>query len=116
MICYRLRGRRLPPPPPVADVADEAVDRILGTQWPGAPLGVEAGWPQLARALLACAVLDAGVTPRRGYGAIRPTVQTSARRYLLEADADVPLPLETACALANFDVTTVRAIVRLRLP
>jgi hypothetical protein len=66
--------------------------------------------------LLACAVLDAGVVPRRGPGGLTPTVRETARRYLLEADPDVPLSLETNCGLARLDVTRVRAVVRLRLP
>ena len=64
---YRLRGRRPPPVVAAPDVADADVDRVLASQWPGAPLGLEAGWPGLARAMLACAVLDAGVAPQRGY-------------------------------------------------
>jgi hypothetical protein len=39
-------------------------------------------------------VLDAGVVPRRGPGGLTPTLRETARRYLLEADEDVPLPLE----------------------
>jgi hypothetical protein len=113
---YRQRGRR-PPPTAVPDVADEAVDRMLACQWPGVPGGVEAGWPGLARALLACACLDAGVAARRGYGAITQPARASARAYLLEAtDGTEPLPLEVACNLARLDATRVRAIVRLRLP
>jgi hypothetical protein len=114
-LVYRVRR----PPAPVAsapDVADADVDRVLGPQWCGVPAGVEAGWPALARALLACACLDSGIVRRRGPGGLTPTVRETARRYLLEADPDVPLPLEVACGLARLDVTRVRAVVRLSLP
>ena len=51
-----------------------------------------------------------------GDGGFNAGIRDSARRYLLEADPDVPLPLELACDLARLDVTRVRAVVRLGLP
>jgi len=93
---------------------DDDVKMMLGTQWPGPSQAQSAGWPALAQALLACAVLDSGLLPRRGPVAQRDA--WSARNYLLEADRDVPLPLELACAWAGLDLDRVRAVARLRLP
>jgi hypothetical protein len=109
--------RRVRPPrvrPSRSDPADE-VGVVLGCQWPGPRPAPRAGWPALARAMLAEAVLDAGIVPRRGPVAERD--RRSAARYLLEANGDSePLPLEMACALAGLDPDRVRAVVRLRLP
>jgi len=53
------------------------------------------------------------LVPRRGPVAQRE--RWSAARYLLEADAAVPVPLETACLLANLNPAWVRAVTRLYL-
>jgi hypothetical protein len=98
--------------PPFRD-GDE-VRVILNGQWPGPRQAQQAGWPALARAVLAGACVDAGVVARRVPVCLRD--RWTAARYLLEADADVPLPLETACHLADLDPVHVRATVRLRLP
>jgi hypothetical protein len=99
-------------PAAVSGAPDEGT-LLLNGQWPGPSRAQRAGWPALAHALLACAVLDSGLVPRRGPVARRD--RWSAARYLLEADAAVPVPLETACALADLDVARVRAVARLRL-
>jgi hypothetical protein len=90
---------------------------LLAGQWPGAPRALDAGWPALARALLACAGVDAGLARRRGLSSLPPAVRASARAYLLETtDGTEPLPLDVACDLARIDATKLRAVVRLRLP
>jgi len=95
------------------DRADE-VGVVLGTQWPEPSQAQSAGWPALAQALLACAVLDSGLLPRRGPVAQRD--RWSAARDLLEAnDTPEPLPLEVACGLAGLNVARVRAVTRLYL-
>jgi hypothetical protein len=54
---------------------------------------------------------------RRGPGGLTPSMQASARAYLLEAtDGTEPMRLELAFDLARLDVTRVRAVVRLGLP
>ena len=93
---------------------DDEVRVLLNCQWPGPRQARRPGWPALARAVLAEACLDAGLARRRGPVAER--VRWSATNYLLETDPDVPLPLETACLLADLDPVRVRATVRLRLP
>jgi hypothetical protein len=110
------RRRERPPRvrPSRSDPADE-VGVVLGVQWPGPRPAPRAGWPALARAMLAEAVLDAGTARRRG--PVRPVDRWSAARWLLEANGDrEPLPLEMACALTGLDPDRVRAVVRLRLP
>jgi hypothetical protein len=97
---------------PARRVGADEVGTVLGTQWPGPSQAQRAGWPALARALLADACLDAGLARRRG--PVRRRDRWSAARYLLEADA-VPVPLETACALADLDIAKVRAVTRLYL-
>jgi hypothetical protein len=97
---------------PSAD-ADE-VSVLLNGQWPGPSRVPVTGMPALAHAVLANACLDAGLARRRG--PVPPRDRRSAARYLLEADPDVPLSLEAACALADLDADRVRAIARLRLP
>jgi hypothetical protein len=92
----------------------DEVSVLLNCQWPGPSQAQRAGWPALARALVAEACLDAGLARRRG--PVRQRDRWSAARYLLEADEPVPLPLETACLLADLDPVRVRATVRLRLP
>jgi hypothetical protein len=113
----RQSRRRARPPrvrPSRHDPADE-VGLVLGIQWPGPRPAPRAGWPALARACLAEAVLDAGIARRRGPVADRD--RWSAARWLLEAnDGTEPLALETACALAGLDPDRVRAVARLRLP
>jgi hypothetical protein len=113
----RQARRRVRPPrvrPSRSDPADE-VGVVLGCQWPGPRPAPRAGWPALARAMLAEAVLDAGIARRRGPVAERD--RWSAARWLLEANGDSePLPLEMACALAGLDADRVRAVARLRLP
>jgi hypothetical protein len=106
---YRVRQR----PAPAAPDCAEDVGVVLNGQWPGPPRGPATGMPALAHAVLANACLDAGLARRRGPVAQRD--RWSAARYLLEADAAVPLPLETACALADLDADHVRALVRLQL-
>jgi hypothetical protein len=97
-----------------ARAADE-VGVLLGTQWPGPSQAQQAGWPALARALVAEACLDAGLARRRG--PVRRRDRDSAARWLLEAnDATEPVPLALACALAGLDPTRVRAVARLRMP
>ena len=87
---------------------------LLAVQWPGPSESPHTGWTALARAVLAEAVLDAGIARRRG--PVRPIDRRSAARWLLEANGDSePLPLETACALAGVDPDRVRATVRLHL-
>src|SRR5262245_12100373 len=101
-------------PAPAAPDCAEDVGGVLNGQWPGPPRGPATGMPALACALLSSAVLDAGLARRRGPVARRD--RWTACRYLLEVDADAPLSLEAACALADLDADHVRAIVRLHLP
>ena len=79
------RTRRVArPSSPRAARPDDDVSMLLGTQWPGPSQAQSAGWPALAQAVLACAVLDSGLLPRRGPVAQRD--RWSAARYLLEAN------------------------------
>jgi hypothetical protein len=73
----RQARRRVRPPrvrPSRHDPADE-VGVVLGVQWPGPRPAPRAGWPALGRAMLAEAVLDAGIARRRA-----PACGGSARR------------------------------------
>jgi hypothetical protein len=99
--------------PSRSDPADE-VGVVLGVQWPGPRPAPRAGWPALARACLAEAVLDAGIARRRG--PVRPIDRRTAARWLLEAnDGTEPLALETACALVGLNAARVSRAVRRRL-
>jgi hypothetical protein len=110
-------------PPPRSDRPTQATPRagaedvgvLLNVRWPGPRQAQQAGWPALARAMLAEACLDRGLARRRG--PVRPRDRRTAARWLLEANGGTEaLPLAVACAWAGLDPDRVRAVARLRLP